>query len=314
MIKMKRIIKSTILCLLGITLTQCVPTRETKTFYRSVEKEPRETMVSYDLPMVEPAAQTKQMQTKGDITISVEVARFEANRRVNTTERIVPSDDPEFDNYETEKMPIYDIYPDRFRFKIRIKNGQDRILKLSDVALVFVVDGTHVSIEDEHMQEWVSGMVIPGSEKEYEVKGPKLSSLPESCVVGLFLYDIPTKYDAAGNVTRKQNFEWYYQTNLEKKEVSETIDYSYSKRPVYKEKCHSCNGFGYFNKKCSGCDGIGKVRSNKTGKIVSHIYCGGDGKIKKDCGTCTGGVIPRRKSGDPVVDEQWYGYLSLIHI
>ena len=34
--------------------------------------------------------------------------------------------------------------------------------------------------------------------------------IPDPTTVGLFLYDVVTNTDAAGNVTEKQNFEWYF--------------------------------------------------------------------------------------------------------
>jgi len=47
-----------------------------------------------------------------------------------------------------------------------------------------------------------------------------LADLPDKTTIGLFIYDIVTKTDAAGNVTEKQNFEWYY--NLETQLVQDS--------------------------------------------------------------------------------------------
>jgi len=40
-----------------------------------------------------------------------------------------------------------------------------------------------------------------------EVYGPGIKSIPSECTIGLFFYDVPTKTDAAGNITEKQNSE-----------------------------------------------------------------------------------------------------------
>ena len=259
------------------------------------------------MPTVVPAPQTQQIQKKGDVTVNVEVTRFNANRIVQTTERVAPSDNKEFDNYEVENTPAYTVSPDRMLFNVRVKNDQARILKLADVAIVFVVDGVSVTIEGGDFKEWVTGLIIPGTEKDYSIKGPKTASLPKSSVVGMYIYDMPVKYDAAGNVTKKDNYEWYFMYSVNQESVEEKITYTYRKEPVYKEVCSQCSGVGHFIVTCKTCAGKGKVLNNKS-EVVTCYKCAGNGKVKDDCGNCTDGKIPHRKSGDPSIDERWYGY------
>ena len=34
--------------------------------------------------------------------------------------------------------------------------------------------------------------------------------IPGKCTIGIFLYDVVTATDVAGNTTEKQNYEWYF--------------------------------------------------------------------------------------------------------
>ncbi len=42
------------------------------------------------------------------------------------------------------------------------------------------------------------------------IVGPPVGSIPSPCTIGIFLYDVVTKMDQAGNITDKQNYEWYF--------------------------------------------------------------------------------------------------------
>ena len=42
--------------------------------------------------------------------------------------------------------------------------------------------------------------------------------------MGLFFYDVVTKTDNAGNVTEKQNFEWFYDYSVQLKEEEVQLD------------------------------------------------------------------------------------------
>ena len=290
-----------------IFICSCTPVQITKTVYASIEKQSQERTVSYELPKVTPAPETSQMQSKGDITISKEVRPFELAKMVRTNEKTVPSDNPEFDNFEIESTPYFTIGPDRVEFKLRVKNGQSRILKLRDVAIVFLVDGVQSNVDADDFNDWMQGMIIPGSEKSFVLPGPALSSLPDSCVLGMFLYDMPVKYDKAGNVTKKDNYEWYFYFTKKSESKTTTVTYTYDKRPVHKESCNHCNANGHLLVRCERCSGSGKVKK-RDGTIIKHYSCNGTGKVKKDCEYCVGGTISHRKSSDPQIAEKWVGY------
>lgn len=68
--------------------------------------------------------------------------------------------------------------------------------------------------------------------------------LSDSRFVYLFLNGVPTSVDNVGNITQKDNFEWYFDCSFVKMESNEQINYSYEPTPVYTEKCPNCNGTG----------------------------------------------------------------------
>ncbi|MCB0835684.1 MAG: hypothetical protein KDD99_03405, partial [Bacteroidetes bacterium] len=182
---------------------------------------------------------------------------------------------------------------------------------LQDVAVVFIMDGTQVTIDAQEQEKWITGLVIPGNEKEFMLNGPITNSIPDSCVLGLTIYDMPTVYNEAGNVKKKENFEWYFYYGHRDLQKTAEIRYDYQNRPVFKESCHQCNAVGYHAEvvQCGVCDGKGKYTTSK-GKIVTCYKCSGKGKYqdKKDCTYCDDGKIAHRKSQDPSIDEAWSGY------
>ena len=48
-----------------------------------------------------------------------------------------------------------------------------------------------------------------------------ISTLSEGGTLGVFLYDVVTEADAAGNPVTRDNFEWYFSLSFE--EVSEAV-------------------------------------------------------------------------------------------
>jgi UDP-N-acetyl-D-mannosaminuronic acid transferase (WecB/TagA/CpsF family) len=44
--------------------------------------------------------------------------------------------------------------------------------------------------------------------------------VPDQTTIALFLYDVVSNTDAAGNITQKQNFEWFYNYTTESKQIA----------------------------------------------------------------------------------------------
>ncbi|MBM3242341.1 hypothetical protein FJZ31_39245 [Candidatus Poribacteria bacterium] len=309
---------SLVFLVLFLFLSGCGPIKETvrQTTYVDTHKAPEDKTFVVELPKVELPPGTDQLLVKGGVTISCEVAPFSLERTEVLKESVTYADPnaPGYDVYEVVKEPVYSIKPDEFQFKIRIKNNQDRVLKLFEMPIILIIDGIQTSIPESAFVDWKAALVVKGFEKEFQVNGPKLSAFEDAKLIYIGVHDVPILYDEAGNVKKKENFEWTFQ--LTKQEVSQPdkIVYTYNTKPVYKEQCKACNGVGYFKEvvQCSSCNGSG-IRTNKEGKSSKCYGCGGSGKVtqKRNCDTCSGlGVLAYPKSQKPPVAKEvvWTGW------
>ena len=282
---------------------------------------PRVYETSYELPVLKAVEQTKQDQVKGGVTVSCEVSSFEAIKIVNEEKEIATADPNKkgYDIYKIGSKVKYEVAPEEIWFNIKIKNNQDRILKLKDVAIVLLIDGVAYNIPEDAKQEWVGGMLIKGFEKTQKIRGPKISGLGTDKIIYVSINDVPVSYNSAGEVLKKENFEWYYQVTRQKITKQEIIEYTYRDEPVYKERCSKCQGGGKENyqSQCSKCYGTKKLEyiNYTTGKkwVGDCDKCSGTGNIitKVNCSSCTGdGTIEYPKSPLPKIKNKvtWTGW------
>jgi len=277
--------------------------------------------VTYELPVLKALEQTKQDQVKGGVIVSCEVTPFEAVKTMYEEKEIATADPnkPGYDIYKVSAKARYEVKPDDVWFNIKIKNNQDRILKLKDVAIVLLIDGVAYNIPDEAKQDWVGGMLVKGFEKTQRIRGPKISGLATDKIVYVSINDVPTAYNAAGEVTKKDNFEWYYQVTRQKVTKQEMIEYSYQEAPVYKETCSKCGGGGKQTNQlqCDKCFGTKQLRytdyATKRTWTGPCDKCSGTGimTVQSTCGGCGGkGIIEYPKSPMPKVISEvtWTGW------
>lgn len=111
---------------------------------------------------------------------------------------------------EKRTVPVLRVAPDRLRFKVRIFNQLPRVFRGSGIVLQFIVGGKAQTVDQALYGNLVTAIVPPRSETEIEIFGPQVNVLPDLGTVGVFMYDVVTNTDEAGNVTEKQNYEWYF--------------------------------------------------------------------------------------------------------
>ncbi|MEZ4942163.1 MAG: hypothetical protein R3D58_14895 [Saprospiraceae bacterium] len=291
---------------------------------RSTDPTPCET--SYELPVLVAVEQTKQNQTKGGVTVSCEITPFEVVKLIDEEKELVTADPdkPGYDIYKVASKPRFKVQSaydksEHIWFNIRIKNNQDRILKLKDVAIIMLIDGVAFNIPEEAREEWIGGMLVKGFEKTQMIRGPKISGLITDKIVYFSINDVPTMYTPAGEVAKKENFEWYYQVTKQKITKQESIEYTFQESPVYKEICTRCSGDGkvFQEIQCDKCLGTKQLKYTdyQTGKswIGKCDKCSGTGTINipVKCSTCVGaGNIAYPKSPKPKVSKKvdWTGW------
>lgn len=176
--------------------------------------------VSCQLPNITPLPETKVLQEKGGVEIAVAAVAYEAIRTtvVETKDveppfidRIITTKARENMRYvERTSRPALHVSPDRLRFRVTINNKLTRVFRGAGTVVQFNVGGKLIPIEQEGYAEFINVIVPPRSEQQVEIYGSRLQAVPAQTTIGIFLYDVVTKTDAAGNPTERQNFEWYF--------------------------------------------------------------------------------------------------------
>jgi len=283
------------------------------TKYKDIKKPNENIKVSYALPVINMTGKSIQSQTKGGVTITVEVVPFEVKRMIHKSEPVVTyREQSGYDNFEIKNSPVYNVNPENITFKVRIRNNEQVPLRLSEIGVAIITDGTQWSFPSGYMDEWNKGMVMTGFEKDYYVKGPQLAGLASSQVVYIFLNGVPVSYDEAGSITKKSNFEWYFDCKSTTITKDEQISYSYESKVIKSEQCAKCNGTGVDPQiyKCAGCNGTGYYVNSYDGKTYKHSTCSGTGKVRQKCPNCNNGVNYYPLSTEAPIDTQvnWYGW------
>ncbi|HEU5415406.1 MAG TPA: hypothetical protein VFW31_16685 [Candidatus Angelobacter sp.] len=200
-------------------------------YKKKPDPEPTTAKLTVKLPSMAPLPETQQSQDKGGLKITVAPASYNVKEESLSSLRPV---NPSFKEAllmphqqtdvfaERSFTPLLKVDPDRLIFQVHISNQMSRVFHGSGIAVQFSVTGKTVAIDPSGYGDLVNAIIPPRGEQTILVLGPRVDSIPDSSTVGLFFYDVVTNTDTAGNVTAKQNFEWYfsYRTQQVEKEVS----------------------------------------------------------------------------------------------
>ncbi len=187
--------------------------------------------LSAAVPSLAALAESNQSQVKGGLRITIQQPAFEARESSEeSTNEIAPpmflglvaKPAPNAIYVETTRVPKLTVTPDHLVFHLQISNQMSRVFRGAGIAVQFNVAGKVVSIDPSGYGDLVNAIVPPLGEQDIAIVGPEIASIPAPSTIGLFLYDVVTKMDEAGNITDKQNFQWYfsYQTQVVEKDVS----------------------------------------------------------------------------------------------
>lgn len=288
-------------------------TYDANTYVNVSRADHKDTTVTYTIPSINLIENTKQEQTKGGITITCQIVPFVVNKETSTVSSVFWADPakPGYDVFQTALLPYYTVSPNQLKFNLKIKNKQDHLLKMRDVALAVLNDGLEYKVPRQYMdEEWQAGNVMSGFEKNFEIPGPSIAELKAGKVIEIVINDVPVDYDAAGNVYRRANFNWTFVVNTKTESKNEAIAYRYESRPVRKEQCLACSGSGKVMVNCSICNGTGKYKGFD-GKIYACSSCNSTGRVQANCRGCAGlGFLTFPQSSNPRVTSSvhWSGY------
>lgn len=291
-----------------------------ETTYADTHKAPEHIKVSYKWPVIKINDKTPGTQSKGGIVITVEILPFIIEKKIKSERKITYCDPemPGYDIYEVTNTPYFDATPEKIQFKVSVKNNEFLPLKLSDVCYAVILNREHWSFISGNLEKLNEGPILSGFEKEFIIDGPDIHLLSDSRFVYLFLNGVPTSVDNVGNITQKDNFEWYFDCSFVKMESNEQINYSYEPTPVYTEKCPKCNGTGLDPEtiECERCGGKGSFVNRFDGKTYKCPECNGTGIVHDVCKTCNGtGVKSYPKSQMPPATNiiTWSGWVVKVN-
>ncbi len=176
------------------------------------------------------------MQLKGGVQIFVAIQPFQCVPASRTTkvnaspsfaEQILAKSQHPGQRYvETTKTPYFAVTPERLKVTLKVVNQLSRVFRGAGTVIQFTVAGKTWASKQEDYAEFTNVIIPPRGEQQIELYGPPMDSMPPTGNLGIFLYDVVTKTDAAGNITDKQNYEWYYNYGLQTKEEKGMIEVS----------------------------------------------------------------------------------------
>jgi hypothetical protein len=188
---------------------------------------PRTVDHSYRLPIFKPLDQKSLSQAKGGIRISISPIDYKVDTMKMVVEELT---EPPLISIKPAaatkyvKVTEYDklIYvPENIVFKLNINNTLSRVFR--GAGSVVQINWCQKFIETKY-NELTDLILTPGGQAEITIYGPPVSEwLNTACnnnIIGIFIYDVVTQMDQAGNIKEKQNFEWYFKVDFEEKVIT----------------------------------------------------------------------------------------------
>jgi hypothetical protein len=168
-----------------------------------------------------PHSGTQEKQAKGGLIISLaaanEAPQIKDDVRLASAFTPDPGDVTAYVNQIT--TPVVAPGQDRVKFLVTINNQMARVFHGSGIVVQCNVANHLVPVDRSGYAELQEAMIPGGSEQQITILGPKFSEIPDKGLMGIFLFDVVTSQNTAGEVTEKQNFEWYYDFSTGKKSV-----------------------------------------------------------------------------------------------
>lgn len=146
----------------------------------------------------------------------------EGTRTICTPEYV--ADEGSVISYAVEHGPEYTVTPSHVEFRLKVSNRTSKILKLAGTMFKFVVDGNEVAL-DGTQQAVIDAALRPNDTQEFSIVGPEWSTLPKHALISFNIFNVPTEFDDAGNVTKTENFDWSFDYNVTTVEKTGQVTY-----------------------------------------------------------------------------------------
>jgi len=127
--------------------------------------------------------------------------------------------------YEIKTEPQFTVFPAVVEFKLKVTNHTTQVLKLAGTAFKFVAGDKELHLDDSQLAAFSDTILRPNDTKEFTLKGPSWAGLPKETPMGFSIFSIPTETDEAGNVKKKENFDWTFNYKLTDVQKNAAITY-----------------------------------------------------------------------------------------
>lgn len=188
---------------------------------------PQTHQITCRLPKIDirPEQANTEIQSKGGLEITVTPALYKPVIKENTTLNQVQPNLGEAlaMNAQTqlvaEQTTTSRLEPDpnRLVFMVNIRNGLNHVFHGQGSEAQFNVDGRLIPTDKNNTDytQLSAGLVPPLDDIQLAIKGPSLGLLKDNGNVSIFLYDLPTGTDPAGNVTNREQFTWDFSYTMQ---------------------------------------------------------------------------------------------------
>jgi hypothetical protein len=169
--------------------------------------------------------ETEPVQTKGGVVVSVvavsvkTVVRHRAEREEYRPFLVKPNTR----YFHVTETPYAAVEPERLDFQVQITNQMDRVFRGAGAVISLIVDERPLLLEEFGTRDFLESVIVPRGRADVTIHGPPPTALPDSGLIALFIYDVVTETDDAGNPIKRENFEWYYRLIEEVKQDSAPI-------------------------------------------------------------------------------------------
>jgi hypothetical protein len=107
------------------------------------------------------------------------------------------------------------VTPSDLSFLLTVRNQMDRVFRGAGAVVQFQVDGQVQGVEQTRYAEFLNALIPPRGEAQIRIAGPSIATALSGATLGVFLSDVVTEIDNAGNVRGRDNFEWYFSVRSE---------------------------------------------------------------------------------------------------
>lgn len=184
--------------------------------------------VTVQVPTFVPAREGQETQERSGVVVQMAPPLFDVNtstvRTCSQQKSFLVTNNQH--DYDVEETPTYSVSPEQVVFKVNVTNRTTQVLKLFGAVFTLNVNGQAIALEPQVTQTFVSGVLTPNQSQNFDITGPRWDSLLDNSTINFAISGMPTELDQAGNVTKRENFDWTFMYSLKGKQKQDSVKHS----------------------------------------------------------------------------------------